>query len=60
MKFDILTLFPGMFGGPFDESIIKRARDKGLIEISLHNIRDYALDRHQVTDDSPMAAAPAW
>lgn len=53
MKFDILTLFPGMFGGPFDESIIRRARDKRLIEISLHNIRDYALDRHQVTDDSP-------
>src|SRR6185369_8115101 len=53
MKFDILTLFPGMFAGPFDESIIRRGRDKQLIEISLHNIRDYALDRHQVADDAP-------
>lgn len=53
MIFDILTLFPGMFQGPFDESIIKRGRDKQLIGITLHNIRDYALDRHQVTDDAP-------
>ncbi len=53
MNFDILTLFPGMFRGPFDESIIKRGRDKGLIDIRLHNIRDYATDRHQVTDDAP-------
>lgn len=53
MKFDILTLFPGMFSGPFDESIIKRAREKQLIDISIHNIRDWATDRHQVTDDAP-------
>jgi tRNA (guanine37-N1)-methyltransferase len=53
MRFDILTLFPGMFSGPFDESIIKRGRDKQLIDIALHNIRDYAVDRHQVTDDAP-------
>ena len=53
MKFDILTLFPGMFVGPFDESIISRAKDKQLIDISLHNIRDWATDRHQTADDSP-------
>lgn len=53
MKFDILTLFPGMFSGPFDESIIRRAREKQLIDISLHNIRDYATDRHQTADDAP-------
>ena len=53
MKFDILSLFPGMFSGPFDESIIKRAKDKQLIDISLHNIRDWALDRHQTADDAP-------
>jgi tRNA (guanine37-N1)-methyltransferase len=53
MKFDILTLFPGMFNGPFDESIIRRGKDRQLIEIMLHNIRDYATDRHQVTDDAP-------
>lgn len=53
MKFDILTLFPGMFVGPFDESIISRARDKQLIDISLHNIREWAFDRHQTADDAP-------
>ena len=53
MKFDILTLFPGMFAGPFDESIIRRGRDKQLIDISLHNIRDYSTDRHQTADDAP-------
>lgn len=53
MKFDILTLFPDMFRGPFDESIIRRGQDKGLIQISLHQIRDYALDRHQTVDDAP-------
>jgi tRNA (guanine37-N1)-methyltransferase len=42
-----------MFSGPFDESIIRRAREKQLIDIQLHNIRDWATDRHQVTDDAP-------
>jgi tRNA (guanine37-N1)-methyltransferase len=53
MKFDILTLFPGMFGGPFSESIIKRAVEDGLIHIRLHDIRAYAADRHKTADDSP-------
>ncbi len=53
MKFDILTLFPAMFDGPFAESIIKRAVEDGLIEIRLHNIRDYAFDRHKTADDYP-------
>lgn len=42
MRFDVLTLFPGMFAGPLDESILKRARERGLIEVHLHNIRDWA------------------
>ncbi len=53
VQFDILTLFPQMFEGPFAESIIKRAIDKELIEINLHNIRDWAQGRHSVTDDTP-------
>jgi tRNA (guanine37-N1)-methyltransferase len=53
VHFDILTLFPSMFEGPFEESIIKRARDAGLVTISIHNIRDYATGRHRVTDDTP-------
>ena len=53
MHFDILTLFPGLFAGAFEESIIKRAREAGLVTIALHNIRDYASGRHKVTDDTP-------
>ncbi|MEA5114655.1 MAG: tRNA (guanosine(37)-N1)-methyltransferase TrmD [Geobacteraceae bacterium] len=53
MKIDILTLFPDMFKGPFSESMIKLALEKGLIEIDIHNIRDYAVDRHRTTDDYP-------
>lgn len=53
MHFDILTLFPGLFAGAFEESIIKRAREAGLVTISLHNIRDYASGRHLSTDDTP-------
>jgi tRNA (guanine37-N1)-methyltransferase len=53
MRFDILTLFPEMFGGVFETSIIRRAREKGSVEIVLHNIRDYAPGKHSVTDDTP-------
>jgi tRNA (guanine37-N1)-methyltransferase len=53
MKFDILTLFPEMFAGPFGASIIRRAVDSGLVTIRLHQIRDYATDRHRTTDDAP-------
>lgn len=53
MRFDILTLFPEMFGGVFDASIIKRAQEKGFVEIALSNIRDYAPGKHRVTDDTP-------
>jgi len=53
MIFDILTLFPGMFSGPFSESIIGNAIERGLLGVELHNIRDYATDRHRVTDDYP-------
>ena len=53
MRFDILTLFPEMFAGVFDATIIGRAREMGHVEIVLHNIRDYAPGTHQVTDDTP-------
>ncbi|GAP44285.1 tRNA (guanine-N1)-methyltransferase [Lentimicrobium saccharophilum] len=51
MRIDILTIFPEMFQGPFTESIIKRAVSKGLAEIHLHNIRDYATNKHRNVDD---------
>ncbi len=53
MRFDILTLFPGMFHSPLEESILKRARESGRLSVVLHNIRDYAADKHHVTDDAP-------
>jgi tRNA (guanine37-N1)-methyltransferase len=53
MRFDILTLFPRMFSSPFEESILGRATEKGLVQIRIINIRDFALDKHQVVDDTP-------
>lgn len=53
MKFQILTLFPEMFAGPLSTSIIGRGVESGLLAIELHNIRDYALDRHKTVDDAP-------
>ena len=53
LRFDILTLFPGMFVGPLTESILKRAQQAGRIAIGLHNIRDWATDRHRTADDAP-------
>jgi tRNA (guanine37-N1)-methyltransferase len=53
LRFDILTLFPGMFVGPLDESIMKRARDAGTIAVHLHDLRDWATDRHRTVDDYP-------
>ena len=53
MRFDILTLFPNMFFSPLQESILGKAIEKGLIQIQTVNIRDFALDKHQVVDDTP-------
>lgn len=53
MHIDIITIFPEMFDGPFSESIIKRAIHKGLVNISLHNLRDYTTDKHHKVDDYP-------
>lgn len=53
MRFDILTLFPGICEGPLNESILKRARERGLIEVGLHDIRDHCTDKHRQADDYP-------
>jgi tRNA (guanine37-N1)-methyltransferase len=68
VRFDIFTLFPEMFNSPFDASIVRRARETGQVALALHNIRDYAIDRHHVTDDTPygggggmvMKPEPIW
>lgn len=68
MRFDIFTIFPGMFQGPFDESIIRRAIDRGLLDVALHDIREHGTGRHRSVDDTPygggagmvMAAPPLF
>ena len=58
MKIDILTLFPEMFKGPFDTSMLKKAQDKSLVEINIHNLRKWALDKHKTVDDRPFGGGP--
>ncbi|HNQ72408.1 MAG TPA: tRNA (guanosine(37)-N1)-methyltransferase TrmD [Verrucomicrobiota bacterium] len=58
MKIEVLTLFPAMFAGPLDESILKRARQAGLLELRLHQLRDWATDRHKTVDDRPFGGGP--
>jgi len=58
MKIDVLTLFPAMFVGPLDESIIMRARKAGLLELKIHNLRDWTHDRHKTVDDRPFGGGP--
>lgn len=55
MRIDIITAVPELLEGPFDHSIIKRAQQKGLIEIRIHNLRDYTTDRHRTVDDYPFS-----
>lgn len=58
MKFDILSLFPGYFKGPFDESLLKRAQDEGLIQIGIVDIRDFADNKWRKVDDRPYGGGP--
>lgn len=53
MRIDILTVVPELLASPLNESILKRAQEKGLVEIHIHNIRDYTEDKHRTTDDYP-------
>ncbi len=58
MRIDVLTLFPEMFSGPLQASILGRAIEGGLVEVILHNIRDYAEDKHHVVDDYSFGGGP--
>ena len=53
MLFDILTIFPELFTSPFQDGILRRAIGSGKVSVNLHNIRDYATDKHKMTDDRP-------
>lgn len=58
MRIDIVTIFPGMFGEVFDVGITRRARDRGLVEIRVHDLRNWTGDRHRTTDDAPYGGGP--
>ena len=58
MRIDVLTLFPGMFPGPLDESIIKRACESGRLRLGIRDLRDYTHDRHRKVDDRPFGGGP--
>ncbi|MGE0644168.1 MAG: tRNA (guanosine(37)-N1)-methyltransferase TrmD [Nitrospira sp.] len=53
LRFDVLTLFPGMFEPVLAHSMLKRGQDKGLLQVIVHNVRDFTLDRHKMVDDTP-------
>src|SRR5689334_8194357 len=53
MRFDLLTIFPEFFAGPFDFGIIRRARQQGLIEVNIHDLRSFTFDKHHIVDDRP-------
>jgi tRNA (guanine37-N1)-methyltransferase len=53
LRFDIFTIFPNMFSGPLDESIIHRAQERGLVDIAIHDLRNWTHDRHRTVDDAP-------
>jgi tRNA (guanine37-N1)-methyltransferase len=58
MKFDIVTIFPRMVEGPLAEGIVRRAIDRGLVDVKVHDLRDYTTDRHRVVDDVPYGGGP--
>jgi tRNA (guanine37-N1)-methyltransferase len=58
MEIDVLTLFPRIFEGPLEESILKRAQESGRVQIRVHNVRDYTHDKHRVVDDRPYGGGP--
>ena len=58
MRFDVLTLFPEMFGGPLQAGVLGRAIEAGRVQVHIHNIRDYAEDKHQVVDDYTYGGGP--
>ena len=58
MRFDVLSIFPAMFSGPLDESILRRAREASLIDVRLHDLRDWTSDRHRTVDDAPFGGGP--
>jgi len=58
LTIDILTIFPNVFASPLSESIVKRAQDKDLVKINIHNLRDWSTDNYKSVDDRPFGGGP--
>ena len=58
MRLDVLTLFPGIFAGYLGESLLKKAIDRGLVQVHVHDIRDWSTDKHHKVDDRPFGGGP--
>nr|BFE87373.1 hypothetical protein GCM10020093_099740 [Planobispora longispora] len=59
MRVDVISIFPEYFA-PLEVSLIGKARERGILEVHLHQLRDWTHDVHRTVDDTPTAAAPAW
>ena len=58
MQIDVITLFPGIFTSPLQESLLKKAQENGLVTITVHNLRDWCMDKHKTADDAPYGGGP--
>lgn len=58
MRIDVLTIMPGMFAGPLDEGMVRKARERGIVDVNVVNLRDFAADRHRTTDDYAFGGGP--
>ena len=58
MRVDVISIFPKMFLGPLDNSILKRAQNQGLVKIKVHDLRQWAKDKHKTVDDKPFGGGP--
>ncbi len=60
MRIDVITLFPEIFRGYLSESMLKKAIERGIVEVHLHNLRDWATDKHRTVDDKPFGGGRGW
>jgi len=60
MQFDIVTIFPDFFSGPLDYGIVRRAREAHLVDVRVHDLREYTHDRHRTVDDRPFGGGEGW
>jgi len=60
MRFDLITIFPEFFAGPLEHGIVRRARENGLVEVHVQDLREFTKDRHRTVDDRPFGGGEGW